>query len=244
MGQTSSAAAAVSWARVPARSLNRRAWGSVGTKPHPSSLLTMTVGQDAALNSDSCTLRVVQISLIGGDEDRVASPAGSELDGALPLRTGPVMKVSSPMVDPALMRIEVVKDLPSTVGDGALQQIDQLKPAVFVGAADVRAQLLSFGKGLRPLSVVHENLAPRRGKENHRSVRSRGRSPGVGRAATTVAQVADQIGQSAVEKTPLVTRAVRELRAHSLTAFVRERRQIAPRNESARLSELFAYQHS
>src|SRR6267142_2485830 len=154
------------------------------------------------------------------------------------------MKVSSPMVDPALMRIEPVKDLPSTVGDGALHQFDQLKPAVFVGAMDVPAQLLCFDKALRPLGIVHENLAPWRGKENHRSVRSRGRSPGSRRAASTVAQVADQIRQSAVEKTPPVTRTVPELRAHSLAAFVRERRQIAPRNESARLSDLLAYQHS
>src|SRR5260370_41847649 len=97
------------------------------------------------------------------------------------------MKVRSPIVDLALMRVEKVKDLPATVGDGALHQFDQLKAAVIVGATDVRAQLLSFGKGLWPLSVIHENLAPRRGGEEHRRPRARVRSPGLKRATPTVA---------------------------------------------------------
>src|SRR5216684_6018955 len=62
ISQTSSAAAAVSCARVPARSLNRRAWGSVGTKLQPNSLLTMTHGQAAALNADSCALHAAMMA--------------------------------------------------------------------------------------------------------------------------------------------------------------------------------------
>jgi len=57
MSQTSVAAAAVNCARVPARSRNLRACGSGGTKPHASSLLTMMIGQGAALNADSCALQ-------------------------------------------------------------------------------------------------------------------------------------------------------------------------------------------
>src|SRR6202011_1865747 len=55
------AAAAVRCANVPARSLNRRAGGSGGTKLHPSSLFTIMVGQSAALNCDSCALQAVTI---------------------------------------------------------------------------------------------------------------------------------------------------------------------------------------
>src|SRR6266851_5001064 len=121
-----------------------------------------------------------------------------------------------------------------------------MKTAVQIGAPDVRTQLLRLGEGLRPLGIVHENLAPWRGEKDRRGVRARGRPPGIRCAMPTVAQVADQVGQSAVEKTPLMMRtagelgadslAVGELGPHSLAAFLRERRKIAPGNETARLS--------
>src|SRR5260370_7275230 len=115
------------------------------------------------------------------------------------------MKVSSHAVDLVLMRSEVGKDLPSTVGDGALHQFDQLKAAVFVGATDVRAQLLCFDKALRPLGIVHENLAPRRGEENHQCVPATGRSPGNRPATTTLAHLPHQTRQSPVSKTHPLT---------------------------------------
>src|ERR1700674_4493044 len=129
-----------------------------------------------------------------------------------------------------------------------------MKAAVQIGAPDVRTQLLRLGEGLRPLGIVHENLAPWRGEKNRRGVCAGGRSPGIRCAMPTVAQVADQVGQSAIEKTPLMMRtfgelgahllAVGELGSHSLAAFLCERRKIVPGYEPARSSHLLAYQHS
>src|SRR6266403_5634834 len=69
-----------------------------------------------------------------------------------------------------------------------------------------------------------------------------------------VAQVADQVGQSAIEETSSMLHiagelgirapAIGDLGQHSPAAFLREGRKIAPGNETARSSQLFAYQHS
>ncbi len=86
----------------------------------------------------------------------------------LPLRTGPVMKVSSPMIAAWLMRTEMPTDLAETIGNGTLHQIDEPEAAVEIGAPYVRAQGLRLGEGLRPLVIVHEDLSPRGGEKNHR----------------------------------------------------------------------------
>src|SRR5579859_3943602 len=121
------------------------------------------------------------------------------------------MKVSSPMIAASLMRIEMPTDLAETIGNGTVHQIDELEAAVEIGAPYVRAQGLRLGEGLRPLVIVHEDLSPRGGEKNHRCVRARRRPPGIGRAMPAVAQVADQVGQSAIEETPSTLHITAEL---------------------------------
>src|ERR1700730_17112888 len=134
------------------------------------------------------------------------------------------MKVSPPMFTLALMPIEILipieilTDLPQAIGHRTLRQLDEMKAAVEIGAPDVRTQFLRLGEGLRPLGIVHENLAPRWGEKNRGCVRAGGRSPGIRCALPALAQLADQVGQSAIEKTPPVPRTVGKLGAHSLAA--------------------------
>jgi hypothetical protein len=59
-----------------------------------------------------------------------------------------------------------------------------------------------------------------------------------------VGEIADEVRQTAIEKTSRVARTVGELYAHAPAAFLREGRQIGPRDERAGDGELFAYQHS
>src|SRR6202045_844210 len=131
------------------------------------------------------------------------------------------MNVSSPIRTLALKRIEMPKDLPQAVGHRTVHQIHEMKAAVQIGAPNVRTQLLRLGEGLRPFGVVHKNLAPRRREKYRRCIAARGRSPGIRGAIPAAAQVADQVGQSAIEKTPPMSCAVGELGPHSLAAFLR-----------------------
>src|ERR1700679_2500472 len=140
--------------------------------------------------------------------------------------------------------LEAAQYLAEAVRHGARNQLDQTKTTVEIRLADMRAQLLRFFEGLRPLGIVHIDLAPRRGKKHRRRVVARGCPPGVGSAASAVAQVADQIRQAAIEETSSVPGAVRELRLHSRAAFLCEPPQIAPRKQPAFAGKLFAYQRS
>src|ERR1700722_5989680 len=140
----------------------------------------------------------------------------------LPLRVGPVMKVSSPMTGLHMNGVDEVPYLPEAICDGAGDEFDQAKAAVEVGAADVGAQVLRFGKGLRPLRIVHIDLTPRRSKKYHGRVVARGCSPGIRCALPPVTQVADQIRQAAIEETSPAGHAVRQLRTHSRAAFLCE----------------------
>src|SRR5260370_438584 len=99
------------------------------------------------------------------------------------------------------MRLEIVQDLAPTLGDRTLGQIDNMKAVVLIGATDVRTQRSSFGKGLRPFTVIHENLTPRRGKKNRRGICTRDVAPRVGCTPSTVIEVADEVGQAPVEET-------------------------------------------
>lgn len=142
------------------------------------------------------------------------------------------------------MRAEVVEYLPPTIDDAALDQFYETKSVVFVRRSDAHAQLRGFGKGLRPLRIAHVNLAPRWGKKDRRCIGARDLSPLVGHTVSPVGEIADEVGQAAIKKASLVASAVGELYAHALAAFLREGRQIGPRNERAGDGELFAYQHS
>src|SRR5258708_20308249 len=114
-------------------------------------------------------------------------------------------QVRSPMLPLVLMCVEIVQDLSQTIRYRALHQLDETKAAVEVGAPDVRAQTLRFGKSLRPLGIVHVDLSPRRSKKNRPCVRVRGRAPGIRGAPPAAAQVADQIGYSATEQPSPIT---------------------------------------
>src|ERR1700677_3520133 len=114
----------------------------------------------------------------------------------LPLRVGPVMNVSSPIVSLLRVCLEAAQYLFEAVRHGARNQLDQSKTTVEICLADMRAQLLRFFEGLRTLGIVHIDLAPRRGKKYHGRVVARGCPPGVWSAASAVAQVADQLRRS------------------------------------------------
>jgi hypothetical protein len=154
------------------------------------------------------------------------------------------MSVILPMVEFVPVRAEIVENLASTFGNRSFDQLNDAKAAIEVGAPDMCAQLLRFGESLRPLGIVQKNFSPWRREKNRGCVGVRGRSPVIGRAMPFAAQVADQIGQPAIKKTCPALRAVRDLRAHSFAAFLRERRKIIPWKEAASLRQLLAYQHS
>ena len=142
------------------------------------------------------------------------------------------------------MRIEVVKNLPPTIGHGALDKFHETKAVLFVRATDMRAQFRRFGKGLRPLGIVHIDFVPRGGKKDRDCIGARDLSPHIGHTASAVGEVADEVRQTAIEEASRVARAVSELYLHALATFLRESRQIGPRNERTGDDELFAYQHS
>src|ERR1700723_3963971 len=85
------------------------------------------------------------------------------------------------------------------VRHGARNQLDQTKTTVEIRLADMRAQLLRFFEGLRPLGIVHIDLTPWRGKKYHGRVVARGCPPGVGSAAAAGAQGADPVREARVE---------------------------------------------
>src|SRR5271156_4447689 len=123
----------------------------------------------------------------------------------------------------APMRAEMLKNLPQTFGNRALHQFDEKKAAIVIGPPDVLAQCPRVSEGLRPLGIVDIDLAPGRRKKNWYGVRARGRPPAVRSAVTAMVQVADEIRQAAIEEAAAVADAVRQLRAHTLGAFLRER---------------------
>src|SRR5580658_2620342 len=109
--------------------------------------------------------------------------------------------VRSPILSLLCVCLEAAQYLFEAVRHGARNQLDQSKTTVEICLADMRTQVLRFFEGLRPLGIVHIDLAPRRGKKYHGRVVARGCPPRVGSAASAVAQVADQIRQAAVEET-------------------------------------------
>src|SRR5258707_1223519 len=103
-------------------------------------------------------------------------------------------QVRSPMLPLVLMCVEIVQDLSQTIRYRALHQLNETKAAVEVGAPDVPAQTLRFGKSLRPLGIVHVDLSPRRSKKNRSAEFERARRARLPRLRLSSHRVGEELG--------------------------------------------------